>query len=97
MSRLLFEVVKKADTNHLLSIYLIKTCNQKAGHSRPRKEEGCVMFIFVLEKKNGMYERITTMLLLSNANSTILTVEMIVGNYKQNRKRVLSPLSFFPK
>ena len=54
------------------------------------------MFVFVLEKKNGMYERITTMLLLSNANSTILTVEMIVGNYKQNRKRVLSPLSFFP-
>ena len=96
MSRLLFEVVKRADTNHLLSIYLIKTCNQKAGHSRPRKEEGCVMFFFVLGKKNGMYERITTMLLLSNANSTILTVEMIVGIYKQNRKS-FKPFELFPK
>ena len=54
------------------------------------------MFFFVLGKKNGMYERITTMLLLSNANSTILTVEMIVGIYKQNRKS-FKPFELFPK
>ena len=27
MSRLLFEVIKKADTDHLLSSYLLRTCN----------------------------------------------------------------------
>ena len=39
MSRLLLEVIKKVDTNHLLSKYLLKTCDQKKqGHFRPRKE-----------------------------------------------------------
>ena len=95
MSRLLFDVFKT--TNHLLSIYLIKTCNQKAGHSRPRKEEGCVMFVFVLEKKKWNvwknYNNVTSVKRQQyNINSRDDSWQL-----QTKQKKSFKPFELFPK
>ena len=68
--KIFFEVVKKADTNHLLCGYLIKACNQKSRKLQTKKERGLetlrlerVLCLFLLLKKIEMYGRITTMLI----------------------------------
>ena len=79
MSRLLFEVVQKVDASHLLSSYLLKTCNQKSRTLQTKKKRGLetqiresIMLVFDLEKTLKCKEELQlTMLLLLHKMPTV--------------------------